>query len=202
MTPAFFIELGRLTLFAPRRAAAYLLGLRLTQQWLWMALVLMIVLNAIAYSLSLYLSPPAPQTDAMPFVPPAFQSPVLFALFLGGGLVVTVLAFTWVGRAMGGKARVADVLVLVTWMQLLRLVVQVLMLVLMLALPGIAALLVIVASVWGLVILVGFLDVAHGFESIGKTVVMLILSTLAMVLVLSLILGVVGVTVIGGNPNV
>lgn len=198
MTPAFFSDLGRQTLFAPRSAAARLIDLQLPVRWLWMALALMTVLNAIAYSVSLHLAPPG-GAGGVEMFPPALRSPVLFAFFLGGGLVLTVLALTWIGQAMGGRGRIADVLVLITWLQVLRLAVQVLALLLMLALPGLVGILVIAASVWGLVILVAFIDSAHRFGNLGKAGLMLFLASLALVVALSLIMGVAGLTVTDGG---
>lgn len=197
MTPAFITDLGRQTLRDPRAAAARLLGLQLPAGWLWMALALMTALNAIIYSLSLQLTR-QDRSDGAELFPPVLQSPIGFALFLGGGLVATVLALTWMGRLMGGKAQIADVLVLITWLQVLRLAVQLVVLVLMLALPSLVGPVVIGASVWGLVILVIFLDCAHRFGSWGKATVMLVLASVAMVVALSLILGLIGVTVMEG----
>lgn len=198
MTPAFFIDLARQSLFSPRAAASRLLALDLPAAWLWMALALMTVLNAITYSVSLYITGPAP-AEAAQVLPPMLGSPMLFALFLGGGLALTVLAVTWIGQKMGGKARLADILAVIAWLQVLRLAVQLGALVLMLALPGLVGLVLIAASVWGLVILVAFLDRAHGFENWPKTVLMLLVASLAMVVVLTLVLGLTGVSVMEGT---
>jgi hypothetical protein len=89
--------------------------------------------------------------------------------------------------------------VLIAWLQVLRLAVQILSLLLVLLMPGLVGLLVIAASVWGLVILVGFVDRAHGFGNWGKAAAMLLLSALAMVMVLSLILMMAGVGPVEGT---
>ena len=62
MTQAEFKALLLETLFRPREAARALIGFGLPQQILWMALVLMSVLNAIVYSVSLRLAPPMDPT--------------------------------------------------------------------------------------------------------------------------------------------
>ncbi|UXX83846.1 Yip1 family protein [Roseovarius pelagicus] len=134
MNRDYFVDLTKETLFAPRNAASRILGLNLPSQSLWMILVLMTVLNAIAYSASLYLSPPAdPATMAM--VPPIFRSPLLFSMALGGALVLTVFALTWIGQSMGGSARLVDILALMTWLQVLRFALQLVVAVLMLVAP-------------------------------------------------------------------
>lgn len=190
-------ELIAQTLFSPRTAADRVMALRLPREWLWMALALMSVLNGIVYSLSLQLNPPHnPQTLEM--VPPAFQSPALFTIFLLGALVITVMMLTWVGRSLGGVAEVQQILALIVWMQVLRLGVQLLLLVLMLALPVAGLALVLVASLWGLVILVAFIDHAHGFKSGFKAIAVILLAGLGMVVGLSLFLGVLVAVVMGG----
>ncbi|MCQ0092735.1 YIP1 family protein [Roseovarius sp. M141] len=185
------------TLFSPRAAADRIMALSLPREWLWMALALMSVLNGIVYSVSLSMGPQSdPQTVQM--IPPAFQSPALFTMFLFGALIVTVMALTWVGRSLGGAAQIPQVLALIVWMQVLRLGVQLALLVLMLALPLGGLALVMIASVWGLIILVAFIDRAHGFDNIFKSIVVLVLAVLAMVVGLSVILSVLAAAVMGG----
>jgi hypothetical protein len=190
-------ELVRQTLFSPREAADRIMALWLPRQWLWMALALMSVLNGIVYSLSLYLGPP-PDPEALRMIPPAFQSPVLFTLFLLGALVVTVMTLSWIGRSLGGSGGIQQVLALITWLQVLRLGVQLTLLVLMVVVPFAGLALVLVASVWGLVILVAFVDRAHGFDNIFKAIAVIILAVLAVIVGLSIILSVFAAAVVGG----
>ncbi|WP_324754533.1 Yip1 family protein [Roseovarius sp. Pro17] len=197
MNKAFAIDLFRQTLSAPRAAADRIMGLDLPRRWLWTALALMGVLNGIVYSLFLQVGGP-PDPGTTPLIPPALQSPALFTMFLLGALVITVMTLTWVGKAMGGKAEVPQILALIAWLQVLRLAVQLALLVLMLALPLAGLVLVVVASVWGLVILVVFIDRAHGFENIFKAVAVIILAFLGMLIGLSAFLGVLATLVMGG----
>ena len=197
MSLEFLISLFWQTLRAPRSAAERILALNLPRNWLWMALVLMGVLNGIVYSLFLQIGP-APDPDQMQMIPPVLKSPMAFTLFLVGALAITVMTLTWVGRAMGGKAQVSQILALIGWLQVLRLIVQVALVVLMLALPLAGMLFVIVASVWGLVILVVFVDRAHEFGNSFKAAGAIILGFLAMLIGLSVFLSVVGAVFIGG----
>lgn len=197
MTQAEFKALLLETLFRPREAARGLIGFGLPQQVLWMALGLMSVLNAIVYSVSLRLAPPVdPSTPTL--MPPAFHSPLLFTLFLLGALVITVYALFWVGGMLGGKATVQDVLVLICWLQVLRLILQIAFAVLVLALPTVAALLIFVSSVWGIYILTGFVDAAHRFDNMLKSFGVIILSIAAMAVGLSILLSLIGVAAMGG----
>lgn len=187
------------TIRSPATAAERLLALRLPQEWLWMALALMSVLNAIVYSISLHLSPPPESEAGMTVIPAAFLSPVLFTIFLFGALTITVFVMHWLGRSLGGAAQRREILILITWLQVLRLVVQVAVLVLSLAVPAFGALVVLVASVWGLYILVVFLDVAHRFDNRWKATGLLLLAVVAIAVGLSLVLGTLGAVIVGGE---
>jgi hypothetical protein len=198
MTGGHFRELVRQTLFQPPEAARALIGMRLPGQWLWMALGLMSILNAIVYSLSLQLSPPGDPSAAL--MPPAFHSPILFAVFLFGALAITVIALHYVGQGLGGAPEsMTDILVLLTWLQVLRLMLQLAVLVLALVAPVLAALVVMVAAVWGIYILISFVDAAHRFGNMFKAAGVILLSLVAMAIGLSAFLSLVGVVVMRGG---
>lgn len=184
------------TILAPGDAARRILQIDLPRQWLWMALALMCILNAIVYSLSLHLVPP--NAAAMAMIPPAFQSPVLFAVFLFGALVITVFILCWIGQIMGGKAELGDILVLITWLQVLRLILQAAVLILTLVSPGLSGLVVLVASLWGIYIVAAFLNVAHGFDNLFKAFGVMIGAMLAIAVGLSVAFTLLGVAIMGG----
>lgn len=197
MTQAGFKALLVQTLIAPRRAAEGLIALNLPQRWLWMALALMSVLNSIVYSVSLRLTPTSdPMATAM--MPPAFHSPVLFTMFLFGALAITVLALYWIGKGLGGQGRMDDVLVLICWLQVLRLILQVVVAVLVIVAPELGALVIFTASLWGIYILIGFVDAAHRFGNMFKAAGVIVLAMVAMVVGLSILLSIIGVAVMGG----
>ncbi|PVA08839.1 YIP1 family protein [Pelagivirga sediminicola] len=189
MNLSFVPELVGQTLFSPRAAADRIMALWLPRQWLWTALALTSVLNGIVFSLTLHVGPPR-DPEMLQAIPPAFQSPFLFTLFLLGALVITVMTLTWIGRSLGGAGEVPQVLALIVWLQVLRLGVQLALVVLMLAIPVAGVLLVFAASVWGIVILVAFIDRAHGFGNVFKAIAVLVLAVLAVVVGLSAILSV------------
>lgn len=189
------------TIRSPLTAAERVLKLNLPANWLWSALGLMCVLNAIVYSLSLQINPPA-SPDELMLIPAAFQSPVLFTLFLFCALSLTVFALHRVGGWMEGKASQRDVLMVITWMQVLRLLLQVAVLILSLVAPAFAALVVMVASLWGIYILAAFVNVAHHYDNLGKAFGVMVLSFLAVALGASLILGLLGPISLGVPGNV
>ncbi|MEI4231489.1 YIP1 family protein [Roseovarius sp. D22-M7] len=197
MTRDDVIGLLRQTLFQPHDAARVLIGMRLQTDILWTGLALLAILNAIVYTMSAQLGPSGDASGAL--MPAAFQAPILFAILLFGALALTVIALYYVGQGLGGEAAFADILVLLTWLQVLRLLVQAAVLVLALGVPALAAIAVIVAAVWGVWILVSFIDAAHRFESRFKAAGVVVLSFVAMAIGLSTLLSLVGMVAMRGG---
>lgn len=197
MTGTEFWSLARQTLFEPRLAAAQILGMGLSLPAAWMGLALMAVLNTLVYTLSLQLGPPA-DPAAMSVTGPARDMPLLFAVMLFGGLALTAVALAHVGRFLGGQGGLAEIVPLLAWMQALRLLVQLGVVVLALAAPVLAALVVLAAAVWGVVILLVFVDEAHGLDSLFRAAGVVVASILALAVGLSLVIGLIGAPMIGG----
>lgn len=197
MTRDDVLDLLRQTLFQPREAARLLIDMRLPSQWLWLALVLMAILNSIVYTLSVQINPPTDPSAAL--MPPVFQAPILFAVLLFGALALTVIALYFVGQGLGGAAEMTDILVLLTWLQVLRLFVQFGVLVLALGAPALSAIAVIVSAVWGVYILIGFVDAAHRFDNRFKAAGVIVLSFVAMAIGLSTLLSLVGIFTMRGG---
>ncbi|MAU54105.1 MAG: YIP1 family protein [Roseovarius sp.] len=196
MTGTEFWSLARQTLFEPRLAAARILGMGLPLSAAWMGLALMAVLNTLVYTLSLQLGPPA-DPAAMSMTGPARDMPLLFSVMLFGGLALTALALAHVGRFLGGQGGLAEIVPLLAWMQALRLLVQLGVVVLALAAPVLAALVVLVAAVWGVVILLVFVDEAHGLGGLFRAAGVVVVSILALAVGLSLVIGLIGAPMIG-----
>ncbi|MFU8836300.1 YIP1 family protein [Roseovarius autotrophicus] len=197
MNSADFWALVRHTLFEPRTAAARILALRLPVEAAWAGLALMAVLNTLVYTLSIRMSPPADPT-AMGVMGPAFHTPLIFAVMLFGALALTALALTYVGRYLGGQGTLTELVPLLAWMQVMRLLVQMAIVVLALAVPVLAAALVLVSAVWGIVILLAFVAVAHGYSSLFRAAGAVVLSIMALAVALSVLLSLVGVTMVKG----
>lgn len=175
----------------PAEAARMMFARALPRETLWTALALAVVLNTMVYLLSLFLFPPP-----IPFLP-FMASPLMILLLLGSVLVITVFGLFWTGRAMGGKARFADVLTTITWLQYMRLTVQLAALVLMIVAPGLASLAVMAAGLYGVWILANFLNEAHRFAALSKAFFLIVLTVLGMAVGLSLFLSVVGAAALG-----
>ena len=191
-----FITLALRTLSDTRSVAQELLAMRFERSVLWTALALAVVLNAIAYQFSLVISPP---TVELPLI---FASPIVFAGLIGGGLVLSVYATTYAGRFLGGTATLEGIMTLLVWLQFLRFTVQVITFFLMGIIPGLAGLLVLAASLYGIWLLLQFIDVAHGFNNLFTSFGALLLSGLAIMLGLAIVLSFLGIQNMGLTPYV
>jgi hypothetical protein len=134
---------------------------------------------------------------------PMLSNPAVLLFLLAGGLILTVCALFWTGRMLGAEnASFDDLLTLMIWLQALRAAAQAMVLVLMFVSSGLAVMLVLAAAIAALWLLVNFVDVALQLNSMTRAVMVLIASTLALVLGLSLFLSMIGVTAMGIPANV
>lgn len=184
------------TLQDPRTVASEIIAMRLDRQMLWIALVLAVVLNTIVYQVSLVISPPPMD------LPTVFSSPLLFAVLIGSGLVLSVFSLTYAGRVLGGKAVLEDIMSLLIWLQYLRFAVQVAALILTPVIPGLTGLLVFAASLYGIWLMLQFIDVGHGFNNMLTSIGALGLSALMIMLGMAIVLSIVGVQNMGLTPYV
>lgn len=173
---------------APREAAANILALQLGRtDVLWM-MVLASVLNSIAFFVTLLVTTSG-QTDALlPFLSPFSMTIVVFGLLLASSALLHRI-----GAFLGGQARFTQVLALVTWLQYLRFLLQIVGLVLMLVLPGLATTALILFGVYGIWILLNFLTIANGFESNLKSLAVLVISFFALSMIFSVLLSAIGI---------
>lgn len=191
MTAQGLFALAWQTVIAPRDVAKLLISLRLSHEALLLAFATVVVLNALFFSVSLMISPaPSP-------LQPMLGNPVIFMLSLGGSLAIVAVAITWTGRALGGTGTLEEVGVLVIWLQMLRMIVQVVMLLLLPLNAAAGALVAFLSAVAGIWILVNFIDAAHEFGSLFRAALVLLLGVTGMALGLSLIFSLIGVTSTG-----
>ena len=196
MTRAIWSEMILLSIKDPAEAARRLIAWNLSREVLWTGLALAAVVNTLLFSLSGLLMPgPA-------MVMPLFQSPLIYLGMVSVGLVLTVVAIYWAGRILGGRGALTDVLVVVLWLQVLRVLVQVVTLVLSLTIPMLAMLLVLAATVLGIYILLHFVDQAHRLNSLPRAGGVLILSFVLMAVALSVLLALFGGMISGDLSHV
>lgn len=196
MTPQGLLSLAWQSVVAPREVARLLMSLRLGHEALLLLFALVMVVQTAMVLLAAQVVPPDPALA--PFV----TQPVVFFMGFGGILAILALALTWTGRGLGGAGRIEDVGLLVIWLQVIRILVQAGSLALGTVAPGLAGALSIAASIVALWILVNFLAEAHGFETLGKAALVLLLAMTGLALGLSFFLTLIGATTMGMNANV
>lgn len=184
MISADFKRLLHQTLFAPRMAAVRLMKLQLPEGALWLALVLVAVLNGLFVGIGASLMPPEQLLQLLsdfPSVAPVLklaQNPVSLVLINAVSYAIFAFAATFAGRVFNGKASLSDILVVLSWLMLLMLVGLVGLTFLAVALPSISAMLILVLVIWCIVILVQFIDAAHRFANGLKSFGVLLLAYL------------------------
>lgn len=159
MTKQDVIDLGWLTITAPRDAALEIMAMRVHRQTLWMALLLAAMISTILFSLRLKVLGDVGELPKYAYMP--------FAVFvlLAGLLAMLVYAQFWIGKALGGWGDFSDLLGLMAWLQLLQAIAQGVTLVLMLALPPLAGLFSLAAGLWGAWINANFIAAALHLKS-------------------------------------
>lgn len=192
MNVAVLGNLALLTVKDPAEAARRLLTLNMNREALWVALALAVVLNTLLQVLSNVLYPVSD-----PDMQDLAGSITLYVAVVGGGLVVSIAAFYQVGQKMGGKGSFNDIMILMVWLQFLRVAVQAFSLLLLISVPGLLDILAFAAFLLGLYITVHFIDQAHRFGSPLKALGVLVLSALAIAVVITILLSLVGGPMLG-----
>jgi hypothetical protein len=193
-----FIALASDTLSDPRRGAQRVLDLGLPAGALWQALVLVVALSVLLTSLgeSLVGSP------ADPLFPLFAAHPLLTAAVQGGLLVLMVYAIHFIGRAFGGTGRFDDALALTVWLQGIILCLQVVQTAFLIVLPPVAGLIGLFGTGLFFWLLSHFVAVLHGFPSVLRTFLGIVLSMIAIAFGLSLIMAILGITLGGALTDV
>ena len=180
------------TVRAPRPTFARLLSLGIPRAALWEALVLVVVVSVILAELGNMILR-ATMGDAEEV--PQFLSPFAFGGLQFVVLVASALLIDRVGRMMGGTGDMAGALLAVTWLQFVMIVLQLVQSVLLIALPGVAGIVLILGVVLFLYLLTAFVAELHGFASMGRTFGMIFFVMMGVALALSFILTLSGVAV-------
>jgi hypothetical protein len=199
----FWFELAVGTLRDPQEAAREIMGWQISRTELYMLLVAVSAVNAFLAGLGNVLSPVPTDPAAMQAVPmlALLDRPLVLFVLIAGGLVVTVHALFWAGRAMGGSGTLDHMLALLTWLQALRAAAQVVILVLSLGAPllgGLVALVVVVVAFW---LLLHFISAALHLASLFRAFGILIAVMAGLLFGLMLLVTMMGLTA-GGMTNV
>lgn len=192
----FLTKLAIDTIRDPQEGAKEVLRLAPARNVVWLAFALMMVASLIMGELMVLF------IGASETAPQLGQSSLALGLMQAGFLFVMVFAIAHIGKLFGGTGSFDGALVLITWLQFVFFLVQLLQLVLLLIAPPLAAIVTVIAIGLFFWLLVNFIAVLHGFQSVGMVFVMTIVSFISIIFTLSLILTILGVTLdTGVLPN-
>ena len=173
------IDLTRLTLDTPRdpkSVAEHLLGLGLLRPQIISLFAVSVCLSVI----SLFVSNVSMNGDN-PFVivvgPGLVMGPLPVAIMIFVMTLVSALACSRIGRMFGGQGDFNALLIVMSWLQWMQFVFQMLSTLLSfvsIALSGLASLVIFVLTLW---IFVAMVDRAHVFESALKSIVTIVLGS-------------------------
>ena len=173
------IDLTRLTLDTPRdpkSVAEHLLGLGLLRPQIISLFAVSVCLSVI----SLFVSNVSMNGDN-PFVivvgPDLVMGPLPVAIMIFVMTLVSALASSRIGRMFGGNGDFNALLIVMSWLQWMQFVFQLLSALLSfvsIALSGLASLVIFVLTLW---IFVAMVNRAHGFESALKSIVTIVLGS-------------------------
>ncbi|CUJ30502.1 YIP1 family protein [Cognatishimia activa] len=177
------------TINAPATAAKTLLALKPQNNEVWLALVLAIVLNTIVFVVTIMVSP-----NAAPEVVQLIN-PFILAILFFASMAVGALTLYVGGKPLSGAASFYEILTLVTWLQYMRFAVQLVGLVLMVILPALSTIVTFLAMLYGIWILMNFVNEAQGYDSFGKSIANLVLAFIGLTFVFSLFIPLFGLSV-------
>lgn len=186
--PRDLLQLAALSLRSPKEGATEVLRIAPERATLWMAFALMIVVSLMMGEIvGLLIAPPTdgPLTD---------QSSLVLGLMQGAFLFLTVHAITYIGRLCGGTGDFNGALALMTWLQFVFLLIQVVQLFLLLVSPPMAGIITLLAIGLFFWLLINFIAVLHAFESLGMVFFMTLVSFVGIIFTLSIVLTVLGLT--------
>lgn len=191
-----FQQLAVLTLRDPRTAGEIVLSWNLSKEALWTAIALVGVIVTILAGISNMVMPlPAPLETIG-------QSPFLYLAIAIGGFLATVHAVYWTGRMLGGRGELHEFMVLLLWLQTLRAVAQAVILTALIVAPMLGSFIALFVGVATLWVFVNFINVGLRFDSLWRSVFVLIVGAIAFMVGLSFLLSLLGVSAVGVPLNV
>lgn len=194
--------LARLTVERPVEAGERIRGLDLPRDIGWMVLILAGVTSAVLTGLSDLLVPPQPVTlDSGEVMTPPRMSPLLWGVISVASAALLTAALWRIGGMMGGQAGFTLMLNLMAWLQLFMVLVLALQVVLIVVAPPLSILAMIAGLVISFRAMAHFVNLAHGFSSLGRSAGVIALSFLAISFALVLFLSVFGIGGGGATPT-
>lgn len=183
-----FLALVRESVVEPRASARRIMDAGVPVSARWQGLALVVVLSAVLGQAATWLMPGAAGIAG------GMAGPMQSVMLQGGALLAMVFAAHHVGRMMGGRGRFEDALLLITWLQGIMVLVQLVQVVALVVLPPLAGIFSILGVALFLWLLTNFLAELHGFESLGKVLGAVVVTAVALAFVAAILLSILGIS--------
>lgn len=183
---AYLSGLVRETLVNPKAAAERVLSMDVPDDGRWLAFVLVVVLSVMMGQLSVLLMGSGASGGSL----------VMMAILQSAILLGLVMGVQGIGRIFGGQGVFPDTLVLITWLQFVMLVFQLLQIVTIVLVPPFFGIVTLISLLVFLRTLASFVMVLHGFSSVLKVGLGIIFSFFVMAFGMAIVL-----TGLGFNPT-
>lgn len=187
------LRLAWSTVRTPREVARIIMSVDLPRTARWEALFGLVIAGTLLAIAITYLF----TGDLVMYLGVIPATPLVAAIISASASVLSVFAIFWIGRAMGGKGGFGEAISLVAWTQFVVICMQLVQLAAFLLLPTMAVLVEIAASVISIWILTNFIAELHGFKSITRVFLMMLVSLFGLAFGVSLILAIIGISVPG-----
>jgi hypothetical protein len=189
----FVLNLAGQTLSSPRAAAKTVFDFDIDRRSLVQILLLVSVVSVLFTEFTMLFVP----AEMLAAEGPLPDSALLLAVVIASLLAISSLMTHFVGRTFGGKGELDDSLKAVIWMQIVMLVLQVVQIVLFLISPIVALLFGWGGALYMFGVFMVFVQVLHGFKSLGGVVAGTLISVIGLMigiaLVIAMIAGIFGV---------
>lgn len=183
-TLAGLLQAARFTVQNPRAGARALLAMQLPMSVRWLAFGLVVAGSSLMTVLAIRLSP----AGSDPAVAQVLSQPIALAVMQGVVMLVFAQLMARVGQLAGGKGGFADALLLLTWVQVILMLLQIAQIVLELALPSLADLLGLLGLGLMFWLVTHFVAELHGFTSLGAVFAGVIVTLLVAGFVVTMLL--------------
>ena len=180
------------SLLGPADAARRIMTLNFSRGILWQALVLVTIAGVLASALTQGPVLALPLGTEMVGV-----APFGYAMILGGSLVLLVFALYFTGQMLGGTGDFSQTLALVIWIEAIAVLIRLAQSVILVAVPDVGGVVALAGMVILLWCLLNFVSVLHGFDSLWRAALTLLLAVIGITLGLTVILTLISVTAFG-----
>lgn len=176
-----FKSLAIETITDPAAVAEKILSRQFENDVIWTGFALNVVLSVFLYALQGFLLG-MPSNALFPNL-----SPVMFGMFLVALQLAYSVGSLVVGNRLGGQARFMPIFSLLVWLRFVNIAIQFIAIIMVFVMAPLAAILNLVAAVYGIYVLAHFTNVGFGLNSLGKSLGVIFMAGLgAMVAVLFL----------------